>query len=162
MMPGERADDSGADDTAAPRPSTSGRDAAADADVPPAPQGAVSPRTSAGAAAAAAAALRGRSVPTAEERDAQVRQDARREGWRGLDQGSIMSVELLTATLVWFGIGWLVDSLLGTMPWFMFAGALLGNWVGLYLLWLRGQRAENAARDRAQPPPDGADQRADR
>ena len=53
-----------------------------------------------------------------------------------------MTVELVTATLVWFGIGWLLDRLLGTMPWFMFAGALLGNWAGLYLIWLRGQRSE--------------------
>lgn len=55
-----------------------------------------------------------------------------------------MSAELITSTLLWFAIGWLVDRALGTMPWFMFAGALLGNWTGLYLLWLRGQRSEEA------------------
>lgn len=90
---------------------------------------------------------------------------ARRDAWRGVDQGSIMSVELLTATLVWFGIGWLVDQLLGTGPWFMFAGALLGNWVGLYLLWVRGQRAEAGAHAPATGPPvapagDDPDERA--
>ena len=66
-----------------------------------------------------------------------------------------MSVELITATLVWFGIGWLLDRLLGTDPWLMFAGALLGNWAGLYLIWVRGQRNEAdeiARRERARPP----------
>ena len=74
---------------------------------------------------------------------------ARQDAWRGLDEGSIMSAELLTATLVWFGVGWLLDRLLGTMPWFMFAGALLGNWTGLYLIWLRGQRSEERETARA-------------
>ena len=67
---------------------------------------------------------------------------ARQQSWRGLDESSVMSAELITSTLLWFGVGWLLDRLLGTMPWFMFAGALLGNWAGLYLLWLRGQRSE--------------------
>jgi ATP synthase protein I len=83
---------------------------------------------------------------------------ARQEAWRGLDEGSIMTAELLTATLVWFGVGWLLDRLLGTMPWFMFAGVLLGNWTGLYLIWLRGQRnTEREAARAARPLPGSSD-----
>lgn len=121
-----------------------------------------------GAVAAAAAALTGRAPTSDGGDDPDEARSARREAWRGIDQGSIMSVELLTATLVWFGIGWLVDQALGTMPWFMFAGALLGNWVGLYLLWLRGQRGDAprapdaADTTGARPTPADAEQRADR
>jgi hypothetical protein len=76
-----------------------------------------------------------------------------------------MSAELITSTLVWFGLGWLLDRLLGTMPWFMFAGALLGNWAGLYLIWLRGQRSEAYARaqdrEHASDAPDARSVAAD-
>lgn len=54
-----------------------------------------------------------------------------------------MSVELIAAILTWTGIGWLVDEWLGTMPWFLVGGALLGNAAGLYLIWLRSGREEH-------------------
>jgi len=66
----------------------------------------------------------------------------RRSALRGLDQSSVMGVELLTATLTWAGIGWLVDRWLGTAPWFLAIGALLGNAAGIYLVWLRGRRMD--------------------
>ena len=71
-------------------------------------------------------------------------QDAnhRRGALRGLDQSSVMGVELLTATLTWAGIGWLVDRWLGTAPWFLAIGAVLGNAAGIYLVWLRGRRMD--------------------
>jgi ATP synthase protein I len=53
-----------------------------------------------------------------------------------------MGVELLTATLTWAGIGWLVDRWLGTDPWFLATGAILGNAAGIYLVWLRGRRMD--------------------
>jgi ATP synthase protein I len=75
--------------------------------------------------------------------------DARRPGvshrrgtMRGLDQSSVMGVELITATLTWAGIGWLVDRWLGTEPWFLAIGAILGNAAGIYLVWLRGRRMD--------------------
>jgi len=76
----------------------------------------------------------------------------RRSLFRGVDQSSVLSVELITATLGWAGIGWLVDRWLGTSPWFLAIGALLGNATGIYLVWLRGQRmyaieARDAARE---------------
>lgn len=66
----------------------------------------------------------------------------RRGVLRGLDQSSVMGVELITATLTWAGIGWLVDRWLGTEPWFVAIGALLGNAAGIYLIWLRGKRMD--------------------
>jgi ATP synthase protein I len=73
------------------------------------------------------------------------REDARatrRGAWSGLDQSSIMGVELISATLTWAGIGWLVDRWLGTAPWFLAIGALLGNAAGIYLIWLRAARMD--------------------
>jgi ATP synthase protein I len=67
---------------------------------------------------------------------------ARRGAWTGLDQSSVMGVELVAATLTWAGIGWLADRWLGTAPWFLAIGALVGNAAGLYLVWLRSGRME--------------------
>lgn len=78
----------------------------------------------------------------------------RRGLWVGLDQAWGMSTELLAAILTWTGIGWLVDRWLGTSPWFVAFGALLGNACGLYLVWLRGKQmdeAERRAREGAAP-----------
>lgn len=76
--------------------------------------------------------------------DTRSRTSHRRGVLRGLDQSSVMGVELIAATLTWAGIGWLVDSWLGTGPWFLAIGALLGNAAGLYLIWLRGRRMDEA------------------
>jgi ATP synthase protein I len=61
---------------------------------------------------------------------------------RGLDQASIMGVELVAAILTWVGIGWLVDGWIGTRPWGIVIGALIGNAAGLYLISLRANRME--------------------
>lgn len=45
--------------------------------------------------------------------------------------------EFMAAILTWAAIGWLVDRWLDTDPWFLIAGVLLGNGLGLYLMWLR-------------------------
>jgi len=68
---------------------------------------------------------------------------------RGLDQSSVMGVELLTGTLTWAGLGWLVDDWLGTGPWFLAIGALLGNAAGIYLVFLRGRRMDEIEQARA-------------
>lgn len=60
--------------------------------------------------------------------------------WRDFDAGWIMTVELLTATFVWGGIGWLVDRWLDTEPWAMVGGFLLGSALGMYVLFLRATR----------------------
>jgi F0F1-type ATP synthase assembly protein I len=73
----------------------------------------------------------------------------RRGAWNGLDQSSVMGVELISATLLWAGIGWFIDTRLGTAPWFLAIGAIVGNFAGVYLIWLRGGRmdAADAARE---------------
>ncbi len=83
-----------------------------------------------------------------EDRDATTH---RRSAWRGVDHSNVMGVELLAATLTWAGLGWLADRWLGTGPWLLGIGAVVGNAAGLYLIWLRGARMdrEEAARLRA-------------
>lgn len=58
--------------------------------------------------------------------------DDRSDGWT-------LAAELLTATFLWGGIGWLVDRWLGTGPVIMALGFVLGNALGIYLIWLRSQ-----------------------
>jgi ATP synthase protein I len=69
-----------------------------------------------------------------------------RSSMSGLDHSSIMGVELMLAIVVWTGIGWLLDRWLGTDPVLMIVGALVGNFAGLYLIWLRSGRMEDAER----------------
>jgi F0F1-type ATP synthase assembly protein I len=66
----------------------------------------------------------------------------RRELWAGVDHANIMSMELLAAILTWTAIGWAVDRALGTAPWFIVIGGLIGNFAGLYLIWLRSNRID--------------------
>lgn len=73
-----------------------------------------------------------------------------RDVWRGVDHGSIMGMELMAAILTWTGVGWLVDRWLGTAPWFLVAGGLLGNFAGLYLIWLRSERMNEAQARRSE------------
>jgi len=62
-----------------------------------------------------------------------------------------MGTELIAAILTWSAVGWVVDQWLGTRPWFLVSGALIGNAAGLYLVWLRSGRMEqNEARERAE------------
>lgn len=79
--------------------------------------------------------------------------DARRASWAGLDQAHLMSLELIAATLTWAGIGYLTDRALGTGPWLLVVGALLGNAAGIYLVWLRSNRMEGG---RDYRPPEAA------
>ena len=92
--------------------------------------------------------------------EAGVRDDAWPDGPRasqralllGLDQASVMGVELLGATLTWTGLGFLADRWLGTTPWLLALGAILGNAAGIYLVWLRSNRMEGASSGRPEGP----------
>lgn len=65
--------------------------------------------------------------------------DDGRQQWSGdLDLVWIMAVELVAATFTWGGIGWLADRLLGTAPWLLLTGFIVGSCAGIYLLWQRG------------------------
>lgn len=72
----------------------------------------------------------------------------RRELWRGLDHSFVMGLELMSAILLYGGLGWLLDRWLGTGPWLFALGAVLGNAAGLYLIWVRSAGMD--ARDRTQ------------
>ena len=62
------------------------------------------------------------------------------------DDGWLMAVELVTATLTWGGIGFLVDRFwLGTYPVFMSIGFVVGFFAGMYLLWLKTSRPADGA-----------------
>jgi ATP synthase protein I len=65
------------------------------------------------------------------------RRPTRHELFAELDDGWTMSAEFVSAVLVWTGIGWLVDNWLGTTPWLLAIGTLLGFVLGIYLAWLR-------------------------
>lgn len=74
-----------------------------------------------------------------------------RDLWRDMDSGWAMTVELLTATAVWGGIGWLIDRWLDIEPWAMVSGILLGFALGMYMVFLRAEeqgKAEEAKRRR--------------
>jgi F0F1-type ATP synthase assembly protein I len=81
-------------------------------------------------------------------RDAE-RSAERRSTWSGVDQSGIMGAELVSAVLLWAGLGWLLDRWLGTDPWFLAIGALVGNAAGVYLIYLRAQRMDAAEAARA-------------
>jgi len=90
-------------------------------------------------------------MPDARSSDQSAAASHRRGVLRGLDQSSVMGVELISATLTWAGIGWLVDRWLGTAPWFLAVGALVGNAAGIYLVWLRGRRLDSIEANVAHP-----------
>ncbi len=88
------------------------------------------------------------TTPAKDRADARAQVD-RKAAWSGLDQSSVMGVELMAAILLWTGIGHLVDRWLGTDPWFLAVGAMGGFAAGLYLVMVRATRigdAEAAAR----------------
>lgn len=69
----------------------------------------------------------------------------------GLDRASQASTTMLTAVLMWTGIGWLLDRWLGTGPWLLAIGALAGNAAGVYLLYVTAQRMADDADTSEQP-----------
>lgn len=78
-----------------------------------------------------------------------VTDPAARHGlWKGIDQAHVMGVELMAAILTWSGLGYLADQWLGTGPWLLAIGALVGNAAGIYLVWIRSARM--AAQDDLQ------------
>lgn len=89
----------------------------------------------------------------------EARRADRRDLWVGMDQGSVMGLELLVAICFWAGAGWLADRWLGTGPWLLAVGALVGFGAGMYLIWLRSERlqaADDARRARRQAEEDAA------
>lgn len=103
------------------------------------------------------AAPRPVTAAAAGPRQAEPEPSGNPELWRGIDQANVMGVELIAAMLFWGGAGYLIDGWLGTSPWFTMFGALLGNAAGLYLIYLRSQRLDAAAGERAATVPSPAE-----
>jgi F0F1-type ATP synthase assembly protein I len=59
------------------------------------------------------------------------------ELFRDLSEGWSSASYILSGLLLWGGIGMLADRVLGTDPWLMVVGALLGHCAGIYLVWIR-------------------------
>jgi len=64
---------------------------------------------------------------------------ARATRYADRDDGWTLAAELLTATFLWGGVGWLADRWLDTAPVLMVLGFVLGNALGVYLIWVRSQ-----------------------
>jgi hypothetical protein len=56
--------------------------------------------------------------------------------WTFAELGTMNAVSLLTG----FGLGWLVDAHLGTIPIFMFVGLIVGAGCGVYATYRRIRR----------------------
>lgn len=54
-----------------------------------------------------------------------------------LGRGYTAVAYLISGILFWGGAGYLLDGAIGTSPWFTAIGALVGNFAGIYLLYLR-------------------------
>jgi F0F1-type ATP synthase assembly protein I len=63
-------------------------------------------------------------------------------------RGLNLTVEFLAAIFTWGGVGWLLDRWLGTAPWLMLAGFVVGNACGIYLVWLHSRSDEEIQRAR--------------
>jgi len=64
---------------------------------------------------------------------------ARATRYADRDDGWTLAAELLTATFLWGGVGWLADRWLDTAPVLMVLGFVLGNALGVYLIWVRSK-----------------------
>ncbi len=66
--------------------------------------------------------------------------------WGGMSTGIQISAYLLSALLVWGGIGFLIDWLAGTGKVFTAIGMIVGAAAGVYLIYLRYGREHDQKR----------------
>jgi ATP synthase protein I len=64
--------------------------------------------------------------------------------WGGYGTGLQVSVYMLSAILVWGGIGYLIDRLAGTGKVLTAIGMVVGAGAGTYLIYLRYGRGDDA------------------
>lgn len=65
------------------------------------------------------------------------------DAWGGMSTGWTISAYLLSGILVWGGVGWLIDHLVGTPKVFTAIGMVLGAGLGVYLVYIRYGRGES-------------------
>jgi ATP synthase protein I len=63
--------------------------------------------------------------------------------WGGYGVGLQVTVYMLSALLVWGGIGYLIDHVAGTGKTFTAAGTIVGAIAGTYLIYLRYGRQDD-------------------
>ena len=73
---------------------------------------------------------------------------------RDLSQVSGAGFTLVAYVLVFTGLGYLVDRLLGTGPWFMVGGVFVGAGIGFWMFIRTLIASDRAARKRKSGPPD--------
>jgi len=72
----------------------------------------------------------------------------RDDAWSGIGVGWSVTATMVAGLLVWGGVGYLVDRLVGTDGVFMALGTVVGAAAGIYLVYLRYGR-ERHPDDRA-------------
>ncbi|HVE91119.1 MAG TPA: AtpZ/AtpI family protein [Actinomycetota bacterium] len=60
-----------------------------------------------------------------------------RDTWRGLGDAWTAVSYILSGIAVWGGAGWLLDRWLSTGPVLLVIGILVGNFAGVYLVYIR-------------------------
>lgn len=66
--------------------------------------------------------------------------------WGGMSTGVTISAYLLSALIVWGGIGWLIDHVAGTGKVFTAIGMIVGAAAGTYLIYLRYGKPDDEKR----------------
>lgn len=68
----------------------------------------------------------------------------RGDAWGGLGIGWTITASLIAGMLVWGGVGYLLDRLVGTPRVFLAIGLVAGAGAGIYLVYLRYGRGDGA------------------
>ena len=66
--------------------------------------------------------------------------------WGGMSTGVTISATLLSALIVWGGLGWLIDRLAGTGKVFTAIGMIVGAAAGVYLIYLKYGKPDDQKR----------------
>lgn len=69
-----------------------------------------------------------------------LRRQTERQLWNGVGEAWTALATLISGIVVWGGVGWGIDRLAGTRPIFFIIGALLGNFAGTYLIYVKNFR----------------------
>lgn len=69
-----------------------------------------------------------------------LRRETERRLWQGVGEAWTALATLISGIVVWGGIGWGIDRLAGTRPIFFVIGALVGNFAGIYLIYVKTYR----------------------
>ena len=63
-----------------------------------------------------------------------------------------MTADIVTGTFLFGGVGWLIDRWLGTEPWVMVGGFIIGHGMGIYAAMLHMKRMQREVPPRVRAP----------